>query len=192
MTLDWLTLMIPLVFSPGPINIIASISGAQTRFRKTVPFLISVNIVYVFYALITGFGVGELVATWPILLLLMQLGGGAFIVWQGISMWRRERGDDANESFGFREGFILQALNPKIIIVLITMFSAFLQLDKPLVSQVLILSLGALILNILNVVLYAVAGVALGSRLKSPELMRRQDQVFAILLVLVGIWIILR
>ncbi|MEL6820223.1 MAG: LysE family translocator [Calditrichota bacterium] len=184
--------MIPLVFSPGPINIIASISGAQAGFRNSIPFLVSVNIVYIIYALITGFGVGELLATWPILLLLMQLGGGAFIIWQGIAMWRRKREADNDESFGFREGFILQALNPKVIIVLITMFSAFLQLEKSLLPQVLMLSAGALILNIMNVILYAIAGVALGSRLKSPELMRKQDQAFSVLLVLVGVWIVFR
>ncbi|MGH1366368.1 MAG: LysE family translocator [Calditrichia bacterium] len=188
----WLTLMIPLVFSPGPINIISSISGAQVGFKKSIPFLISINIVYFAYGLITGLGVGQLLAAYPALMMLMQYGGGAFIAWQGITLCRRQRSAGTEQSFGFREGLILQALNPKIIIILITMYSAFLEMDRPLVQQVLLLTAGTIILNILNVTIYTVAGQLLGSRLSSPKMMRRQDQVFRILLIIVGLWIAFR
>jgi len=188
----WLTLMIPLVFSPGPINIISSISGAQVGFKKTIPFLISTNIVYFAYGLITGLGVGQLLAAYPALMLIMQYGGGAFIAWQGISLLRRQRGATEEQSFGFREGLILQALNPKIVIILITMYSAFLEMDQSLLPQVLLLTVGTIALNILNVSLYTMAGQLLGSRLSSPKMMRRQDQFFGVLLIIVGLWIALR
>lgn len=42
----FLSLMFPLVFSPGPANIIFAISGMKQDFKKSISLLIGINLVF--------------------------------------------------------------------------------------------------------------------------------------------------
>ena len=189
---EWLAVMFPLIWSPGPANVVATISGAKVGLRRSIPLFLGINTIYLTYSPIMGFGVGEVVVKVPLLLPLMKYVGGAFVVWLGVDMWRRAKERHKTVQLGYREGVLIQALNPKFLIVLVAMFTAFLVPTEPLMPQVITLSFSILVLNIFSQISWAGAGVFLGRTFTSDWAATLQDRGFAFLLVLVGLWIAFR
>lgn len=190
--MEWLLVTFPLVFSPGPANIVALLSGAQVGLKRSIPLFLGIDMVYLAYALLMGFGLGKLLAVYPSLIGIMKYGGAGCVVWFGISMWRRAKIRNKNFSLGFKEGIAIQALNPKFPIILLAMFSAFLIPSEPLVPQVLLLSLAILALNVFTQFCWGGAGGLIGRILTGDRFATFQDYVFGELLVLVGLWIAIR
>ena len=189
---EWLAVMFPLICSPGPANVVATISGAQVGLRRSIPLFLGIDTIYVTYSPIMGFGVGGVLVKVPLLLPIMKYGGAAFVIWLGVEMWRQAKNRHKNVQLGYREGIVIQALNPKFLIVLVAMFTTFLVPTEPLMPQVLTLSLSILALNVFSQVSWAGAGIILGRTFTSERAAIWQDRGFASLLVLVGIWIALR
>jgi threonine/homoserine/homoserine lactone efflux protein len=189
---EWFLVMFPLVFSPGPANIVAAISGARVGIWHSVPLFLGINTVYLTYSLIVGFGIGTSLILFPDAIIVMKYLGVAFILWLGIAIWFRSKTRDQRLHLGFKEGLFIQALNPKFPIILITMFSTFLATDKSVHLQIIILSLSLLLLNIVTQVTWACAGMFLETSILSGQSITYQDRIFSVLLVLVGIWIALK
>jgi len=184
--------MSPLVFSPGPINIIATMSGAQVGLKKSLPLFAGIHTVYLTYAIGMGFGIATLLESFPGLLVAMKYGGALFIMWLGISLWLRPKQRSGDLKLGYWDGVVIHALNPKYPVVLVTMYSAFLSSDEPLALQVLLLSAGILLLNVIAQLTWCGAGIVMGRSLISQRSAIVQDRVFALALVSIGVWIALR
>ena len=58
----WFGVVFPLIFSPGPANIVFALSGAKQGVRKSMPLLLGVDLVYILCSLIIGFGLGVMVS----------------------------------------------------------------------------------------------------------------------------------
>ena len=185
---EWLAVMFPLICSPGPANVVATISGAKVGLRRSIPLFLGINTIYLTYSPIIGFGVGEVVEKVPSLFPIMKYVGGAVVVWLGVDMWRRAKDRTRTVRLGFREGILIQALNPKFLIVLVAMYTAFLMPAEPLTPQVVTLSLSILVLNIFSQISWAGAGVILGGTFLSERAATRQDRAFGFLLIVVGVW----
>ena len=171
---------------------IAAISGAQVGLKKSLPLFAGIHVVYIVYALIVGFGMGLALQTFPELLTAMKLIGALFVIWLGISLWRRPKSRELKVRMGFKEGVVLHALNPKYPVVLLTMYSTFLIETDPILWQVLTLSFSICLLNVFTQLVWCSAGMFLGRSFTSDESGLVQDRVFSVLLVLVGLWIALR
>ncbi len=61
-------LMFPLVFSPGPANIVFAMSGIKQGVRGSIPLIIGVDLVFIIYSLLIGFGLGEILQLYPSLI----------------------------------------------------------------------------------------------------------------------------
>ncbi len=190
--IEWLLVMFPLVFSPGPANIIASISGARVGIKGSLPLFAGINVIYFSYSVIIGIGMGELLLMVPGLLIALRFIGAAFVIWLGVRMWLRSKNRDSAMHLGFREGLLIQSVNPKFPIILITMFSVFLVPGAGPAKQVLTLSVGILALNVFTQFTWALAGKLFSQKLGSDHAAETQDRFFSVLLILVGVWIGLR
>jgi threonine/homoserine/homoserine lactone efflux protein len=192
MFIEWLAVMAPLVLSPGPINVIAALSGAQVGFKKSLPLFAGIHTVYLTYAIAMGFGIGALLRAFPALFVVMKYCGALFVIWLGVSMWLRSKQRSGELRLGYWDGFVLHALNPKYPVVLMTMYSAFLSDAEPLAPQILLLSAWILLLNVFTQAAWCGAGILIGRSLASEHASKIQDRIFATLLVLVGVWIAIR
>ncbi|NOX70028.1 MAG: LysE family translocator [Gammaproteobacteria bacterium] len=190
--IEWLLVMFPLVFSPGPANIIASISGARVGIRGSLPLFAGINVVYFSYSMIIGVGLGEILLSVPPLLIALRFIGAAFVIWLGVRMWLRSKKRDNTMHLGFREGVLMQSMNPKFPIILLTMFSVFLIPGAEPVKQVLTLSVWILVLNLFTQFTWAIAGKLLSGKSGSKRTNETEDRFFSVLLILVGVWIGLR
>ncbi|VVM24036.1 hypothetical protein BSPWISOXPB_6782 [uncultured Gammaproteobacteria bacterium] len=71
-------LMFPLVFSPGPANIVFAMSGIRQGVRGSIPLIIGVDLVFIIYSLLIGFGLGEILQLYPSLIFILQLLGSLY------------------------------------------------------------------------------------------------------------------
>ncbi len=115
--------------SPGPAVLMAARTGLTEGFRTGAMLAVGIGAGAVFWASAAMFGLNILFAAAPALLWALKLGGGAYLIWMGVKLWR-----DAKTPFNtedtralprspmsaFRLGLFTQLSNPKPAV----MFSA--------------------------------------------------------------------
>jgi threonine/homoserine/homoserine lactone efflux protein len=87
-----------------------------------------VDLVFIIYSLLIGFGLGEILQLYPSLIFILQLLGSLYIVYLAYKFIRgdKKETDSNNQTFTFKDGVILQMLNPKGWTMLFLMFSTLL------------------------------------------------------------------
>ncbi|MEG4643503.1 LysE family translocator [Paracoccus sp. P2] len=116
--------------TPGPVNIIGAMIGARFGPRRALGFVSGATAG--FLMLLLGFGAGLLAGTGWILALSrpMTLAGAAYLLWLA---WRLLRGDGrvewsgpaATAAPGFWSGVLVQGLNPKAWLAVLSSLSTF-------------------------------------------------------------------
>ncbi len=115
--------------SPGPAVLMAARTGLTEGFAAGAMLAVGIGEGAVFWASAAMFGLNIVFAAAPALLWALKIGGGAYLVWIGIKLWR-----DAKTPFNtedtralprspmsaFRLGLVTQLSNPKPAV----MFSA--------------------------------------------------------------------
>jgi threonine/homoserine/homoserine lactone efflux protein len=98
-----------------------------------------------FYALLTVWGLGALIVSFPAFFQVLTWAGAAYLAWLGIKALRAGRGGalDATALTGSRhraarEGVLVALGNPKLILFFIALLSQFVTPDTGLVAKALI------------------------------------------------------
>ncbi len=73
--------MFPLAFSPGPANIVFAMSGMRQGIKNSIPLIIGVDLVFIVYSLIIGFGLGEILKHYSNVITVLQLLGALHILY---------------------------------------------------------------------------------------------------------------
>lgn len=117
--------------TPGPVNLIATGSGANFGFLRTLPHVLGATLAYTLIVLLGGLGLGEILLNLPQLTQLVELCGAAFLLymaWRIASAqptaydpagYQRNEGDAHRGSTppGLTAGALVQLLNPKAWLV---------------------------------------------------------------------------
>ena len=111
----WLGIIFPLVFSAGPGNVLCAVCGASNGFKKSIPFILGLDLVYTLYALLAGFGLSAIVIKYPKLFFIVQIAGVLYILWLGYKFLIRKdiQTKELEGQLTFKDGVISQALNVK-------------------------------------------------------------------------------
>lgn len=123
----WLAVMFPLVFSPGPANIVFAASGAKVGVKRSLPLMLGIDTVFILKSIILGFGFGQLFEQYPASLQILQFFGACYISYLAISFLKSNTNNASQPEkiLGFKDGVIIQCLNAKGWIMVILMFSLF-------------------------------------------------------------------
>jgi threonine/homoserine/homoserine lactone efflux protein len=85
-----------------------------------------------FYALLTVWGLGELIERTPLLFRALSWGGALYLAWLGIKALRADRAGtleacpaQASRSQAAREGLLIALSNPKLIVFFVALLSQF-------------------------------------------------------------------
>lgn len=125
--------------SPGPslaLVIKNTVNGGITKGYATS---ISHGLGVALYAAITATGIAIIIVNTPIIFTLIQYAGAAFLLYLGVksllskkSQFNQIEQDNAQESNinGWRDGFLIAFLNPKLAIFFIALFSQFLNTES--------------------------------------------------------------
>ena len=115
--------------SPGPVNIIATSSGAAFGFRQTLPHITGATIAYTLIVFMAGSGLMALLKWLPSILWPLQYFGAAFLLYMSFKIATAQTADTTRGRVKkpplLFEGILSQGLNPKAWLVAISGVSIF-------------------------------------------------------------------
>ncbi|MBS0534975.1 MAG: LysE family transporter [Proteobacteria bacterium] len=133
------------IISPGPAFLMVSRAAAGRSLSVGVGLGAGVAIAATFWAAAACFGIALLMTQFATLYGVIQLAGGAYLIWLGINAWRHSRAQQAAaeaapQPAASRDGVGRAILvgawlslgNPKIVIFFTSIFVALLPHDAPL------------------------------------------------------------
>jgi threonine/homoserine/homoserine lactone efflux protein len=114
--------------TPGPNNLILLASGLQVGLRRTLPFVLGINLGFSAVLVGAGLGLAQLFLAMPELRLALQLAGTAYMLWLALGLVRAagKIGGGQRAMFGFWRGAGFQFVNPKAWILAIAAVSIYL------------------------------------------------------------------
>ncbi|OLF52689.1 LysE family transporter [Pseudomonas chlororaphis] len=183
------------VLSPGPDFAMVTRNSLVLSRRHGVLTALGIGFGVMLHIGYTLFGVGLLVKESLLLFNVLKIAGALYLVYLGVRMLRMPA-DETLEAVGdgrhisawaaLRTGFLTNALNPKTMIFVVSLFMQVMQPGTALAVQV---GYGAIIVlaHVLWFVAVALFFSAPGIRARLIAYKRRIDQVFGVVLVGFGV-----
>lgn len=193
----WFNMMFPLVFSIGPGNIMFASIGAKFGFKKSIPFLIGFDVTTLMLSIAIGYSGIEIINKHPSLFAYAKYLGAAYLIYLSYKFFRSSKylpGDDTNDiacAPSFIDGVILQLLNFKSIVLIVLMYTVFLDGKVASGEKVFLLSALLLVLAIVCHVVWIYSGYWLSKKFESDKFSQIQSYSFSIMLLFVALWMLL-
>ena len=159
----FVTAAILLLVMPGPTDTLV-VSYVLTRGRRSALFSVpGVCLGYIVSLTLTLLGLGALLMTSAELFNALKIAGAIYLIYLGIKTWRApvpETLDDngrlaRDKGRMFAQAFVVTALNPAGIIFYVAFFPQFIDVERPLLPQIVALGACFVVLGTLNSALYA-------------------------------------
>ncbi len=159
----FITAAILLLVMPGPTDTLV-VSYVLTRGRRSALFSVpGVCLGYIVSLTLTLLGLGALLMTSAWLFNALKIAGAVYLIYLGIKTWRApvpETLDDngrlaRDKGRMFAQAFVVTALNPAGIMFYVAFFPQFIDVNRPLLSQMVALGACFVVLGTLNSALYA-------------------------------------
>jgi homoserine/homoserine lactone efflux protein len=147
---------------------------------------------------ISALGLGAILASSAAVFTVMKLAGAGYLIWLGVKMWRAPVNAAAVDAAtvdaargGARKralhGFIVTALNPKLIAFFVAFLPQFMSAERPVLDQLLVLAPTFLATSVMTNGFYALAASAARDRLRSERALKIINRVGAGCLIGAGL-----
>lgn len=187
-SINWpalLTFLLITALSPGPNNLSCISMGVTHGYPRTLAYIYGIVIGIIAQSLISGFISAALLNAFPLYEAVLRVIGAGYVLWLAYQALRSSaiNGGANGSMLGFREGFMLQFLNIKAILFVLTIFTAYL---TPVLGSALWIALTAVALGarafLINS-LYALFGAGIRRWLANPIVSQALNIIIALLLV---------
>jgi len=181
-------------FTPGPNNAMLTASGMKFGFIRTLPHLIGIPLGHILQIGLTCFGLANLFLIYPGVQLYMKILCFLYLLylsWQMIgsfSMIHKETG----RPLKFYEASLFQFINPKAWSIAVTVASGFFPSEENIIVGVLFVTLTAAIICFPTISLWALFGSGLRKFVNNEKIKKIIEYILAILLVLTGVFILVK
>jgi threonine/homoserine/homoserine lactone efflux protein len=187
----WLLIIATLVFALETRPVINSLhAGFQDEehgITHAVPALVSTWLVYLAYAVILGFTYGWLAVAFPIILDVMKYGSAVILCVLAFLVWTRDKEIAEENYLTLGEEFIIKAISVGIPLIMIVMYSLFLDFTKPLTAQIIVMTIGVVVVSFLSQVVWVVVGLVVDNEFFSTETVSKFDKVMTGIIVLLAV-----
>ncbi|WP_260261671.1 LysE family translocator [Vibrio intestinalis] len=176
--------------SPGPVNIIATVTGANHGYTRTVPHIIGATFGFVSILFLFGLGLSLLMNEISNLAKLVTYVGGSFLLYLAYKIATQEPSINEEECKNCRsapsllQGVMCQWLNPKAWIVSLAGISVFYTGQDAGVGMLSLFCAIFFVVCYISISVWAMLGVVISSILETPKQFRLFNIVMALLLVL--------
>lgn len=172
--------------SPGPVNIIATSSGARFGYRRTLPHVLGASLAYSVVVLISGIALTQTSYWLPKATGLLSMLGGLFLLYMALKIAlakpsRSVQGEVDQPAF-LRDGALAQLLNPKAWLVALSGVSLFVVSYLPDTVYLWLFCLVSLCCCFVGVSLWALLGEQLGQYLTTAKRQLMFNRLMAALL----------
>ena len=200
MTIEiWLTFTvasIALLAIPGPTVLLVvsyAIKQGKSSGWATVPGVSLGDLTAMTASLL---GAGAILAASSTMFTILKLVGAFYLIWLGIKMWREkpvlgelhETNPKGTKFSMFWNAYVVTALNPKSIIFFVAFVPQFVNLQLPILKQLIILEATFVILAAVNVAIWALLAGQMRAKFQRPELLKRLNKTGGGFLVGAGLF----
>jgi threonine/homoserine/homoserine lactone efflux protein len=153
----------------------------------------------VVHALAAAVGLSALLAASATAYAVVKVAGGLYLVWLGIQAWRASRRGDAGEDWmlgparrfagsgAFRQGFVTNVLNPKLVVFFISVLPGFTSGEGSFFVQVLVLGVVFELLSAVWLVAYGLGVARAGEAMRALSVRRALERISGTVLVAIGL-----
>jgi threonine/homoserine/homoserine lactone efflux protein len=176
----------PIVFSPGPANITLAGLGGTFSFKETYKFLIGLWITTFGGLVLCQLGIAKFISQYDVLVKGLPLFGASYLFYLsylGIKNRKNVEVKTLRKVPSVLEGILFQAMNPKFIVVCMSVYSPFVDRSTAFLSS-------------FTVVFFIASACAhllwftIGRKLASVLGGKKAQIVFSAMLAIVGLWML--
>ena len=181
-----LTFMFVAAMTPGPNNIMLAASGANFGFMRTVPHIIGVVVGFFLLMLLVGLGLGQLFEAFPIVRQGLRVAALCFIFYLAWRIANSGTSEDTTKEarpIRFWEAALFQLINPKAVVMSITVNATFISPDYDFSTQFAVLVVSFTVLTLVSVVAWAGFGLVIKQIISTPRRQRIFNIIMALLLI---------
>jgi len=181
-------------FTPGPNNAMLTASGMKFGFRRTLPHLIGISLGHVLQISLTCFGLANLFLIYPQVQFYMKILCFLYLLYLGwkmigsFSSIQKETG----RPLRFYEASLFQFINPKAWSIAVTVASGFFPTEENIFIGVVFVAITAAVINLPTCSLWALFGSGLRKFVNNEKIKKLIEYLLAILLVLTGLYILIK
>ena len=119
-------------YTPGPNNVVASYSGFNFGFKKTIPHILGVTLGFTSLVLFLTIGLINVFKLFPIIQIVIRYLGTIFLIYLAYKIASSTKFDETKKEnpVKFIETFLFQYLNPKGVMVGIIVVSTYVELGE--------------------------------------------------------------
>jgi cysteine/O-acetylserine efflux protein len=192
MSIDLVPLIIFLFTSfitPGPNNITGASMGILHGYRKSFKYVLGVAAGFFFIMILSGILSGFLLKFIPGFERVIRFLGALYVLWMAVGLLRSSVANSLTEQplLGFLNGLLLQFLNPKVMVMGLTLYSSFLAALTKNYAWMALSAVGLACLAFVFTSIWTMAGSILFQNLKKPFILRLVNSALALLLVYTAI-----
>ena len=180
--------------TPGPNNSILTASGIKFGFIRTLPHLIGIPLGHILQIGLTCFGLVNLFLLYPGVQLYMKILCFLYLLYLGwkmlgsFSMVQKETG----RPLRFYEASLFQFINPKAWTIAVTVASGFFPTEENIFIGVAFVTITAAVICFPTISLWALFGSGLRKFVNDTKIKKIIEYLLATLLVLTGLFILLK
>lgn len=192
----WLFITVSFLISatPGPVMVSAMTQGARVGVGAAHWGMLGATFGHIILVSIAAMGIGWLAGELPSWFRALQWIGAGYLTWLGLKTWYigAEQSVEVKRELVPSRHLFLQSLgvacsNPKGIIYFATVLPPFVAMDRPLIPQLVLLTVAFAAIDYLWMLIYAVAGQVIIQRFSG--LWVWFNRCAGVFFILVGVWL---
>jgi threonine/homoserine/homoserine lactone efflux protein len=193
-TIALILFLFPLAYSPGPGNMFFAANGARFGFRSTVPANMGYHIATWIVTAAIGLGFIAALDKFPQIFMALKVAGSLYVLWIAWKLFKADTldGHETAKPATFTAGVILLILNPKAYVIIVLLFTQFLdQSEKGWLFTVFLITTVFTLNTLIAFSIWALIGDKIAGYFRTPESARKLNMMFGVILAAVAAWMFL-
>ena len=181
-------------FTPGPNNAMLTASGMKFGYMRTLPHLIGISLGHILQIGLTCFGLANLFLIYPQVQFYMKILCFLYLLYLGWKMIGSFSSLQKNTGrpLRFYEASLFQFINPKAWSIAVTVASGFFPTEENIFIGVVFVTITAAMINFPTCSLWALFGSGLRKFVDNKKTKKLIEYLLAVLLVLTGLFILIK
>lgn len=190
--------------SPGMCMILSLTMGMTVGHLRTLWMMLGELIGVAIVTIICGLGAGTLMLKFNNLFILLKYGGGAYLFYLAIQLWLSKGSlaistqtelhhPNSHHKTNWQlasKGFITAIANPKAWTLFIALLPPFLNDQSPLLPQIVLLLMGILLIEFINLNIYCYGGQFIRKIIGTKNNIKILNRTAGTSMVIVALWLV--
>lgn len=183
-----------LCISPGPAVFYVASHGVSSGYKASVSAAFGVVGGSAIYFLISATGINTVLSSSDTFFFFVKWAGAAYLLWIGINLFleksalnKVQGAISVNVYKAFKGGLFIELSNPKTLLFFVAILPQFIDESKPFLSQLLILGLTSIVIELLCLLLYAQLSSKVNEKVTSESVTAIMNKLSAVMLISIGV-----